>query len=330
MPENDHRLMRSLQAAAYIVVVAWGIRAASHILLLLLISIFFAYVAVPFPRWLIKRFKLGTQVAVAMTVALVAIIYVVFSSLLFVTSLRMMVKLPTYEVHFTAVYQQVTALLNSHGTHFANLPPAGFLNPDRVAELAIGILPTAVGLFSERLLVWLLSLLLLVEIVEQEESKRSPVAVTLIHYGADIQRFIGIQAKTGAITALANFALLAALGVDFPMLWCVLYFFLQFIPSLGFTIALVPPTFLALLIFGWKRALLVGGGLALTQLLADYLLQPMFMKKGLHVSLFEIMLSLIVWASLLGLWGGVLALPLTLALRKFIQESSSEAPIRAT
>jgi AI-2 transport protein TqsA len=330
MPKIEERLPRLLVSAACIVIIAWGIKAASHILLIILISLFLAYVMVPFPRWLIKRHKVSKHVALGMTVALIAFLYLFFSSLLFGVGIHMMVRLPSYEEHFTALYQQVTTYLNSHGTHFASLPAAGFLSADRVAEIAIKVLPGAIGLLSDRLLSWLLCLLFLVEIVELEGSKRSPLAAVLIHYGDDVQRYIGIQAKTGAITMLANFTLLFALGVDFPIVWCFLYFFLQFIPSLGFIIALVPPTLLALLVLGWKRALLVAGGLLLTQLLSDYLLQPMFMKKGLHVSLFEVMMSLVIWGSLLGPWGGILAVPLTLALRKFIRESSKEGvPIQA-
>jgi predicted PurR-regulated permease PerM len=56
---------------------------------------------------------------------------------------------------------------------------------------------------------------------------------------------------------LANLLLLWVLGVDFPLLWCFLYFFLQFIPSIGFLIAMVPPALVALLMLDWKIALLV-------------------------------------------------------------------------
>ena len=120
------------------------------------------------------------------------------------------------------------------------------------------------------------------------------------------------------LDALANLVLLVALGVDFALVWCVLYFFLHFIPNIGFLIALVPPTLMALLMMGWKRALLVLGGLILTQILGDYLVTPLLMKKGLHISFLDMTLSLMVWSFLLGPAGAVLAIPLTLALRKFL------------
>jgi predicted PurR-regulated permease PerM len=66
-------------------------------------------------------------------------------------------------------------------------------------------------------------------------------------------------------------------------------------------------------------------------MVSHYVLQPRLMKKGLHATLLEIVLSLVIWGFLLGPWGGVLAGPLTLAVRKFVQGSSTkETLIRAT
>jgi predicted PurR-regulated permease PerM len=74
--------------------------------------------------------------------------------------------------------------------------------------------------------------------------------------------------------------------------------------------------------YGWKRALIVAGGLILTNLIVDNVVTPIFMQHAVNVSFLEITLSLIGWAFLLGLTGAVLAIPLTLALKKFIQKSS--------
>jgi predicted PurR-regulated permease PerM len=324
-------MLRRLKGAACLVIIMWGIKAASDVLLILLLSLFFAYVIVPLPRWLIKCFNLRTQVALGVTMILVGTLYVVISFLLYWTFLRLKVKLPAYEAAFAAIYGQVFVFLNAHGLRVAIPPSAVIPDAGRIADFAVKMLPSLAGLLSDRLLMWVLSFLILIRIVEEDESKRGAFAATLIEYGGDVQRFIGISAKTGGITALANFVILVSLGVDFPVLWCVLYFILQFIPSLGFIIALVPPVLLELLVGGWGKALLVAGALVLTQMLADYLLLPMFTKKGLHVSLLEIMLSLIVWGSLLGPLGGVLAIPLTLVLRKYIEGFSKAGTLnRAT
>jgi len=173
-------------------------------------------------------------------------------------------------------------------------------------------------------MIFLLGLGFLVEMTCLDSGKSGSLSRKLIYYGTDVQRFIAISAQLGAITALANLALLAVLGVDLAFVWCVLYFFLQFIPNIGFVIALAPPSLMALLMLGWKRALLVAGGLILTQMLGDYVVRPMLMKRGLNISFLEIMLSLVIWGFLLGLAGAILAIPLTLALRKAIERPSTE------
>ena len=139
-----------------------------------------------------------------------------------------------------------------------------------------------------------------------------------------MQRFIKISAQTGGINALANLVLLTALGVDFAVIWCFLYFFLHFIPNIGFLLSIIPPSLVALLMLGWKRALLVAGGLILTEMLGDYVVKPILLKKGLNISFLEIMLSLVIWGFLLGAAGAILAIPLTIALRKFIERPFTE------
>lgn len=331
MQENNQSSMRLLQAAAYVVVVAWGIRTASHILSVTLIALLLTYVILPFPKWLMRRFQLGKGLAIMFTVALVATIYLVVSFALVEASFQLREKLPVYEEHFRSLYERIAVFLSAHGFQTGHLSLKSLYSSDRIVEFARMVLPKVVGLFSDRLLISLLSVIFLIEMADPEGVKAGPLARHLAYYGGDVQDFITISAKTGAINAMANLVLLIALGVDFPVFWCLLYFFLHFIPNVGFLISLIPPTLMALLMLGWKRALLVLGGLILTEMLGDYVLKPMLMIKGLHVSLLQIMLSLMIWGFLLGAAGAILAIPLTLALRRFIEKplTKAEPPLAA-
>jgi predicted PurR-regulated permease PerM len=124
-----------------------------------------------------------------------------------------------------------------------------------------------------------------------------------------LHRYLG---EDGNHYRAANWIVLAAVGVDFPVLWCVLYFFIHFIPNLGFLFALVPPTLLALIMLGWKRALVVAGSLVVTQMLGDHGLTPVLMKREVHISFPEIMISLMALGFLLGPAGAILVIPSTL------------------
>jgi AI-2 transport protein TqsA len=100
--------------------------------------------------------------------------------------------------------------------------------------------------------------------------------------------------------------------VDFPLLWGILTFFLSFVPYIGLVLAVTPAVVLALAEFGVSRAVLVIVGVVVINVLAENVLSPVMMGRGLNISPTIVFLSFILWAWLLGGPGAFLALPITL------------------
>jgi predicted PurR-regulated permease PerM len=96
----------------------------------------------------------------------------------------------------------------------------------------------------------------------------------------------------------------------------VLFFFLNFIPGVGFFIALVPPALLALLEHGWQRALIVVVGWWVCNLIGDNVIKPRFFVKGLDISFTTIVFAVVFWSWVLGPAGAILAVPLALSLKR--------------
>lgn len=311
-----------LQGVACIVIILWGISQASHLIGLVLLSILLACSFLSLPEWLMQRFQLGKNSAVGLAVGLLGSVSLVMVLSLYERISLLRAELPTYHQRFLVLYESVLAFLNAHGINLVGLSSLKLPTSERILELSRVAIPQAAGFLGDGLLVTLLALIFLAAMMEEPGAKRNTVGEMMRYYGGDVQRYIGILAKTSAIAALANLMLFLALGVEFPVVWCALSFFLRFIPNVGFLIALVPPSLLALLLLGWKRALLVAGGLVLINLVMDYVVNPIFMKKGADVSFLEMTLSLVFWGALLGPAGGILAVPLTMALRKFIDKQS--------
>jgi len=221
------------------------------------------------------------------------------------------------------------AFLGARGVDTANLSPAGVLVPDRLLDLGRRALPEVGSLLSNGLLITMVAWLVLIEMVEERGVQKGPLAERLAYYGGDVQRYIALSARTGAVNTAANFVWLIVMGVGFPVLWCVLYFFLNFIPTLGFLMAIVPPTLLTLLMFGWQRAVVVACGLVATNLFVDNVITPRLMKNAVDVSFLTITVSMVFWGFLLGPAGAIVAIPLTLSLRKFmerLERDSSRLP----
>jgi len=316
----ERSALRFLEVSAYVVIVAWGIRTASEILSIVLLSLFLAFAYLPLPELLMRRFHLRKGLAISLGLAFVALLYLTLFVGLFEVSFKMRERLPIYEQHLASLYHQLVDFLSAHGLQSSALSSTNYYSSERIMTFLSFLAPKVIGLFSDRMLIGILSLIFLFEIAESRGTATTPLARKLLYYGKDVQSFIAVSARTGAIIALANLVLLIALGIDFPFLWCVLYFLLQFIPSIGFLIAMVPPAVLALLTYGWKRAMFVVIGMAATQMASDYIVQPRLMKKTMHISLLEIMLALMIWGFLLGFPGTILAVPLTIALKKYIQQ----------
>jgi AI-2 transport protein TqsA len=321
-------MMCRLQGIACVVIIMWGIRTASHLLVVLLMALVFAYAFVPLPQWLIQRLRVGKSAALLLTLALLGTLNVLTVVLLYDSVARMKARLPVYDERFMGLYEKVLVFADAHGINFANLSAAKLSTSDKVLEFSRVLLQQASGFLADGLLISVLAWLFLVEmVVEEPVASRNPLSERLAYYGGGVQRYIAISAETGVITALANLVVLVAFGVDSPLLWCALYFLLHFIPNVGFILALVPPSLLALLMLGWKKALLVAGGLIVTQMLTDYGLTPILMKKDMDISFLEIMVSLMGWGFLLGPAGAILAIPLTLSLKKFIERVSSQSEL---
>jgi predicted PurR-regulated permease PerM len=223
-----------------------------------------------------------------------------------------------------SLYEQVAVYAGAHGVDAPILSVKNVLTPERLREATRVVLPEAGEIISNGLLISLLAFLFIMEMAEEIGVKRGALAERLAQYGSGARSYVTVTAKTAGINALINLLFLLVMGVDTPVVWAFLYFFLDFIPTLGFIIALLPPTFVTLLMFGWHRALLVACGLILSNVIIDNLVTPIFMKQAVEISFLEVTLSLVVWTFLLGLTGAILAIPLTLGLKKFIAQGLGE------
>jgi AI-2 transport protein TqsA len=141
-----------------------------------------------------------------------------------------------------------------------------------------------------------------------------PQVERLTVFGRNVVRQLGLRAIVNLITGAGVTILLLALGVDFPLMWGILTFFLSFIPWIGLPLAVAPAVVLALAEHGIERALLVIAGVLVINVLAENALSPMLMGRGLSLSPTVLFIGFVFWAWLLGGPGALLAAPLTIFL----------------
>ena len=136
---------------------------------------------------------------------------------------------------------------------------------------------------------------------------------------------MGIKTSVSLITGIIVGVFLAILGVDFPVLWGLLAFLLNYIPTIGSIIAAVPAVLLALIQFGALEATITAGVYVTVNIVMGNAVEPKFMSKGLGLSALVVFLSLVFWGWMLGPVGMLLSVPLTMTAKMALEANPSSA-----
>ena len=130
-----------------------------------------------------------------------------------------------------------------------------------------------------------------------------------------MRHYIGIKTISSLVTGVLIGLTLWLIGVDYPVLWGLLAFMLNFVPSIGSIIAAVPAILLALVQLGIPVALLVGVVFLVVNIAIGSFIEPRFLGKGLGLSIMVVFFSLIFWGWVLGPVGMLLSVPLTITVK---------------
>lgn len=151
-------------------------------------------------------------------------------------------------------------------------------------------------------------------------SSRSSALSRIRGLNQRIRRYYVVNSAFGALVAAIDGLALWTLGVPAPVVWAVLAFVTNFVPSIGFVIGLVPPALLALALGGWPLFLSVVAVYCVVNVVLQVFLQPKFVSDAVGLSLTLTFFAVVFWTFILGPVGAILAIPLTLLGRSALFE----------
>ena len=138
----------------------------------------------------------------------------------------------------------------------------------------------------------------------------------------DTWNYMKIKTIICFLTGVSTSIGLWFLGVEYALLWGLLMFFLNYIPSIGQVIASIPPVLLSLLDGGVSLAIWVTVWLIIVNTFWGIGIEPRYMGSGLGISSMIVLLSLIFWGWLLGPVGMFLSAPLTMVVKIVLQNDA--------
>jgi AI-2 transport protein TqsA len=307
--------LRVMLGLAATVVVLVGMRLGAPILNPIFFAIVLALLVYPVYSWLLRR-RLPTGLALVLVLVILLILFVGLSFIFGASIARFSERVGFYVSQLDAELDNVEALLQSLGLSNVNLQEV--VKPSALADALSAVLSGISAFLSNLFLILLIMLFLLGEGAAMMNRLRASVSednqqvARLTSVGQNVVLQYELRAIVNLVTGAGVTVVLLVLGVDFALMWGILTFFLSFVPYIGLFLAVTPAVILALAEFGVTRAVLVIVGVIVINILAENVLSPMMMGRGLNISPTIVFLSFIVWAWLLGGPGAFLALPLTL------------------
>lgn len=320
-------LLRLLLAAACSVIIISGLKAASAVVNPLLMALLIVPMILPVQQFLIRR---GVSRPIATTITVIVLVAGLLGVILFVgTSIaEMATRLPMYAPKLAALRDSLFAELQVRGIDTVNLNTGDALDPHRFIGFASQtalVLGTALkdALFVVLLLAFALPILARSESESEKKLDRQRVAALEGHF-AEMRKYVAITGLCGLINGTVALCLLLYLRIDFAITWAVLFFLMNFVPAVGFVFALVPPLLLTLVQYGWTTAIVVTVFYSVLHFLVDSVFKPRIMAEGLDLSPLVVIVALVFWSWVLGPIGAIVAVPITMVLRKFADRYDSD------
>jgi predicted PurR-regulated permease PerM len=315
---------QALLVAACAILVIGALKVASTLLAPLALALFLAFLSFPLVFWLQARgwpSVLATVATMTINVAVVGV--VVFLAFISVGDFEE--KLPLYKERTQVLYESSIEWLETRGYASREDLSLDTIQPGAVFDFTRKSLASLMGIASNGALVILVMLFALLE----AGSIPGKIRYIFGHSDGNPERFhkivreilLYLWIKTLVSIATGVFVGVGAwiIGVDFPVLWGLLTFALNYIPTIGSILAAIPSVLLALVQLGWGAAAAFLGVTVVANVIFGNIVEPMLMGKRLGLSTLVVTLALVFWGWLWGPIGMLLSVPLTMVVKIVVQ-----------
>lgn len=321
-PQNLHTRGILTSLAAFVIVVG-GMKIAAPLLVPLLLALFIAIlIASPYawlhdkglPRWL----------------ALLTVLIIFCSAVYLIGSLigssiqEFTVRFPVYQERLRAMTPVLLSWLPQIGIGDSTKLMVEYLDPGKVMGVAATVFSGMQSLLANGFLIMITVVFILLEAPAIPDKWRAAHATgrnadeSLARFRSaahNVNRYMAIKTTTSLLTGIFITLWLWLIGVDYPLLWGVMAFLLNFIPNIGSLIAAIPVVLLALVQLGIGACALTALAYLVVNMVIGSFVEPRMMGKGLGLSTLVVFISLILWGWVLGVVGMLLSVPLTIAMK---------------
>jgi AI-2 transport protein TqsA len=204
-----------------------------------------------------------------------------------------------------------------------------------LAGVARGLIDGGLGFTRSLILIMIYMIFIFAEqkvfrrkILVLADDRKEEAKEVLDNIGRGIQRYLGVKTAVSLMTGSLCYFVLVMLQIPYALLFGILTFLLNYIPTFGSIIAAIFPTVTALAVeASWNKAVLVLFCYLSVNITLGSVLEPKILGRELNLSPLVIIISVVVWAGIWGVVGAFLAVPVTSALQIVLLSSPRTRPV---
>lgn len=311
----------ALMILAAIVVVIYGMQMAKVILVPFLIAVFLALITVRPMLWLQKK-RVPAILAALIIVTVIMLVLAIVGMILGNSIGDFTAALPGYQARLDRIVDGFLIFLAKYFKNGESVENLGdMVDPGWAMGLAATILNSLKDVLTNTFLIFFTMIFILLEAssvqtkVEAAFGRSENSLERPRVFLQNIGRYLGIKTLVSFATGVCAGVVTWAIGVDFPLLWAMLAFLLNYVPTIGSIIAAVPAVLLALVQLGPGEAGATAVGFAAINVIFGNLVEPRLMGYGVGISPLIVFVGLVFWGWVFGPVGMLLSVPLTMTLK---------------
>ncbi len=316
-----------LLTAASVVIIVAGLKLGAELLRPMIMSLFLAVVSMPVLNWLRRK---GLPVPAAVLVTLLVVLVALSSMIALVGSsvASFTARAPEYQERLVELTTSVEDWLVVQGMPRESVGLRQLIRPRQAMEYLVNSLSTVAEAVSGVTLILLTMVFILFEAVTFESKLRLAFRLPpdqphpFSNMLREIQQYLGIKTVVSLGTGLLIGTWCGFWHLEFYILWGLVAFVLNYIPSIGSIIAAIPAVLLSLLQQGPTHAVIIAAGYLAVNFAFGNFLEPSWLGRRLGLSTLVVILSLIFWGWAWGPVGMLLSVPLTMVVKILLQNTN--------
>lgn len=319
------------------VAVAFALSFARSVAIPFVLALMSAMVLMPLVDTLQIRLRAPRWIAILATFFVTTVGWALLNLLFFSSMLRLNDNAEHYNARATELAESLIYLLEQlpsdvrpEGWNRETLRPADVMDTIDL-EPILGFVASGVGdlagflgsLLSNGLLVVMFTVILVAGRAPHEQQTGIWGEIE-----SHVRTYLGAKFVMSAMTGVGTTVVLWLLGLDLALVFGVLAFLLNFIPSIGSIIAMLLPLPIALFQFEsmfWVSLCIILPGIV--QFGIGNILEPMVMGENLDLHPITVLLTLIFWGLLWGPVGMLLSTPMTAIMKIAMQRFETTRPL---